>query len=335
MYISPQCEAMLGYPSADWADSTLWETILHPDDRDRVLAEMRQFQETGEPLSTEYRMLHRDGRVIWVRDAAVSVRDDSGVPLYVQGFWIDITERKELEEALRAREAEVSREKQHYESLVALSPTAIVTMDLDERVTSWNPAAERLFGWSEAEAVGRRIDELVLGTAVQQEEGEAVTRQALEEGLAQVTTRRTRKDGRTVDVELLLVPLVVDGDRTGYLLVYHDITAAKEAETRFRRLAEELPLVTYIDAPFAADGTGGASLVGREHLHQPAVRGDARIPAADWGDNTLWEAGPPPGRSRARARRAAAFPGDRRAAEHASTGCSTATAASSGCATSR
>ena len=68
MYISPQCEAMLGYPSADWADSTLWETILHPDDRDRVLAEMRQFQETGEPLNTEYRMLHRDGRVVWVRD---------------------------------------------------------------------------------------------------------------------------------------------------------------------------------------------------------------------------------------------------------------------------
>ena len=111
MYISPQCEAMLGYASADWDHSKLWETILHPDDRDRVLAEMRQFQETGEALNTEYRMLHRNGRVIWVRDAAVSVRDDSGVPQYVQGFWIDVTERKELEEALRAREAEVSRER--------------------------------------------------------------------------------------------------------------------------------------------------------------------------------------------------------------------------------
>ena len=170
----------------------------------------------------------------------------------MQGFWVDITERKELEDALRAREAEVSREKQHYESLVALSPTAIVTMDLDERVTSWNPAAEQLFGWSQAEALGRNIDELVLGSAVLHEEGEAVTRQALEEGLATRTTRRTRKDGRLVDVELLLVPLVVDGDRTGYLLVYHDITAAKEAETRFRRLAEELPLVTYVDAAFAS-----------------------------------------------------------------------------------
>jgi PAS domain S-box-containing protein len=142
MYISPQCEAMLGYPPADWGDSTLWETIIHPDDRERVLAEMRHFEQTGEPLSSEYRMLHRSGRVVWVRDESVIVRDESGVALWVQGFWVDVTERKELEEALRAREAEVSHEKQHYQALVALSPTAIVTMNLDERVTSWNPAAE-------------------------------------------------------------------------------------------------------------------------------------------------------------------------------------------------
>jgi PAS domain S-box-containing protein len=289
-YISPQCEAMLGYPPADWADSTLWETIIHPDDRERVLAEMRHFEESGEPLGIEYRMLHRSGRVVWVRDAAVIVRDESGTALWVQGFWVDITERKELEEALRAREAEVSREKQHYESLVALSPTAIVTMDLDELVTSWNPAAERLFGWSQAEAVGRNIDELVLGSAVLHEEGEAVTREAVEQGLAQRTTRRTRKDGRLVDVELLLVPLVVDGDRTGYLLVYHDITAAKEAETRFRRLAEELPLVTYVDAPFAADDASGASFIGQSLYISPQCEAMFGYPPPDWGDNTLWVA---------------------------------------------
>jgi len=289
IYMSPQCEAMLGYPPSDWGDSTLWETIIHPDDRERVLAAMWQFEETGEPLSIEYRMLHRSGRVIWVSDESVMVRDESGVALWVQGFWVDITERKELEEALRAREAEVSREKQHYQALVALSPTAIVTMDLDERVSSWNPAAEQLFGWSEAEAVGRNIDQLVLGLAALHEEGEAVTRQALEEGLAKRTTRRTRKDGRLVDVELLLVPLVVDGERTGYLLVYHDITAAKEAEMRFRRLAEELPLVTYIDASFADAGTGDASLVGHNLYIGPQCETVFGYPPPDWGDNTLWE----------------------------------------------
>ena len=275
---------------------------------------MRHFQETGEPLSIEYRALHRDGRVVWVRDESVIVRDESGVAIYVQGFLLDITERKELEEALRAREAEVSREKQYYQALVALSPTAIVTMDLDERVTSWNPAAEQLFGWSTPRQLGRNIDELVLGTAVQQEEGEEVTRQAAEEGLAKRTTRRSRKDGKMVDVELLLVPLVVDGDRTGYLLVYHDITAAKEAETRFRRLAEELPLVTYIDAPFATAGTGGARFVG-ENLYTSPQCEEMLGYSGRLGRQHALGAGHPPGRPRAGDRRAATFPGVRRAAE--------------------
>ena len=104
IYTSPQCEEMLGY--SDWGDNTLWEAVLHPDDRERVLAEQRHFQETGEPLSSEYRMLHRDGRVVWVRDESVIVRDESGVPLYTQGFWIDITERKRVEEELRQARAE-------------------------------------------------------------------------------------------------------------------------------------------------------------------------------------------------------------------------------------
>src|SRR4029453_9253668 len=131
-----------------------------------------------------YRMLGRGGWVVWVRDESVIVRDESGAALWVQGFWVDITERKELEEALRAREAEGSRGKPPYRAPVALTPPAIVTMDLEERVTSWNPAAEQLFGWSQAEAMGRNIDQLVLGSAVLHDEGEAVTRQALEEGLA-------------------------------------------------------------------------------------------------------------------------------------------------------
>ena len=288
IYISPQCEAMLGYPPADWGgDSTIWETILHPDDRERVLAEMRHFRDTGEAVSSEYRMLHRDGRVVWVRDESVMVREENGGPLWVQGFWVDITERKELEEALRAREAEVSREKQHFQALVALSPTAIVTMDLEEQVTSWNPAAEELFGWSQAEAVGRNIDQLVLGSAVLSEEGETVTREALEEGLAKRTTRRTRKDGRLVDVEVLMVPLVVDGERTGYLLVYHDVTAVKEAETRFRRLAEELPLVTYIDTPFADSDADSDAFLGQNLYTSP--QSVEMFGYTEWGDNTLWE----------------------------------------------
>jgi PAS domain S-box-containing protein len=248
LYISPQFEEMTGYPVEAWSDSRLWERVIHPDDRDRVLEISRDEELWRENKTIEYRMIRPDGSVYWVHDSSDFVLDERGKPLYVQGFWMDITERKRLEETLRAREAELAREKQYYETLVTLSPTAIVTLDLEEGVTSWNPAAERLFGWTEAEAIGRRIDDLVLGSAELQEEGSRVTRQALEEGLADLTTSRTRKDGTRIEVEILMRPLTLDGRHEGYLLVYHDITAAKEAETRFRRLAEELPLVTYIDA---------------------------------------------------------------------------------------
>ena len=164
-------------------------------------------------------------------------------------------------------------------------------MDPEERVTSWNPAAERLFGWREAEAVGRGIDELVLGTEAEREEGESVTRQALEKGLAHMTTHRTRKDGTRLDVEILMRPLTLVDGQQGFLLVYHDVTAAKAAETRFRRLAEELPLVTYIDEPdeFGVPGPTGTSIVGKNLYTSPQCEAMFGYPPADWSDNTLWE----------------------------------------------
>jgi PAS domain S-box-containing protein len=289
IYISPRVEDIFGYPQEAWMEETFFASVLHPDDRERVLADAGDALAGQDSRSTsEYRLIAADGRVVWVRDEQWIVRDADGKPLHIQGFMLDMTERKELEEALRAREAELAREKQHYESLVSLSPTAIVAMDLEERVTSWNPASERLFGYSEQQAVGRPIDELVLSTAEQKAEGEIVTRHALEEGVAHLTTRRTRRDGRQVDVELLMVPLVVDDQQTGYLLVYHDVTATKQAETRFRRLAEELPLVTYIDDPTGL-GSGDPSIVGKTLYVSPqadAVMGFH----TDWYDGAAWEA---------------------------------------------
>jgi PAS domain S-box-containing protein len=294
IYISPQIEDMVGYPPEVWlGDPDLFPKLLHPDDRTRVLEEMeRVFAEGEQGWSDEYRLVARDGGVVWIHDEAIVVRDERGEARYVQGFLVDVTERKRLEEALRAREAELAREKQYYESLVSLSPTAIVTLDLEERVTSWNPAAARLFGYAETDAVGRPIDDLVLGTAEQKAEGESLTRRAVEEGVVRLTTQRTRRDGTGIDVEVLMVPLIVDGRRTGYLVVYHDVTAAKQAETRFRRLAEELPLVTYIDAPdgFAGRGSAPAAAAGGHNVYMsPQCEALLGYEPAAWAGTRLWE----------------------------------------------
>src|SRR5215213_6847403 len=104
-YMSPQYEAMLGYPAnAEIVDEEHWLKTLHPEDRERVLAEEIRTDETGEPYKIEYRLITRDGSVVWVRDEAELVRDGGGEPLYWLGVQYDITEQKRTEDELRKSE---------------------------------------------------------------------------------------------------------------------------------------------------------------------------------------------------------------------------------------
>ena len=77
-YMSPQYEAMLGYPRDRDTRRGALAQVLHPDDRERVLAEELRTDETGEPYRIEYRQIARDGRVVWVRDEATLIRDEEG-----------------------------------------------------------------------------------------------------------------------------------------------------------------------------------------------------------------------------------------------------------------
>src|ERR687889_2059893 len=98
-YMSPQYEDVLGYPpETEILDEEHWLRVLHPDDRERVLAEEQRTDETGEPYRIEYRQIAGDGRVVWVRDEATLVRDEEGNSLYWLGVQYDITERKQAEE---------------------------------------------------------------------------------------------------------------------------------------------------------------------------------------------------------------------------------------------
>ena len=108
-YISPRNEELIGYTMEDIRDDPrLWTSLIHPDDRERVLAADRDTNTTGDTFSMEFRMIAKDGRVIWVQDEATLVRVGDGPP-YWQGFMVDISERKGAEEQL-ARALEVERE---------------------------------------------------------------------------------------------------------------------------------------------------------------------------------------------------------------------------------
>jgi PAS domain S-box-containing protein len=135
---------------------------------------------------------------------------------------------------------ELRRQKEYFEALVLNSPVAIAIMDLDAKIASWNPAAERLFGYTEAQAIGRSIDDLIAETPELHAEVLEYTRQISSDGRVDAVTRRSRKDGTLVNVELLAVPVTVGGERIGTYAMYHDITELKRIEEEVRQLNKDL-----------------------------------------------------------------------------------------------
>jgi PAS domain S-box-containing protein len=101
VYISPQSEAILGITPEQWlADPELMSKTIHPDDHDRWREQTDRSDRTGEPFRMEYRIRARDGRIVWVRDGAILVRDEDGNPSFWQGVMFDITAAKAAEERL-------------------------------------------------------------------------------------------------------------------------------------------------------------------------------------------------------------------------------------------
>ena len=101
-YTSPQAVELLGYTQEEWATiPDLWITNMHPDDRERVLEENRRSNRDLDRFFCEYRMVSKDGRLVWLRDEATIVSDENGEALYWRGLMLDITAEKEAEEKLR------------------------------------------------------------------------------------------------------------------------------------------------------------------------------------------------------------------------------------------
>ena len=133
-------------------------------------------------------------------------------------------------------------QRQYFEELVKNNPVAIVTLDNDHRILACNPAFEMLYGYTEQEVLGHDLDRLIT-TDDTRAEAQSYTQQVLSQRAMRVLGQRRRKDGTLVDVEVLAVPVVVDGKRLGLMALYHDISellaarrdaeAANTAKSRF------------------------------------------------------------------------------------------------------
>ena len=123
--------------------------------------------------------------------------------------------------------AVAQRRKQYFEALVDNSPVAIVTLDRDHRVLACNPEFESLYGYREAELIGKNLDDHIASEG-DRSEAQRYT-EAAGDGAVGGIGRRRRKDGTLVDVQIRAVPVVVDGERVGMMGIYHDITELLEA----------------------------------------------------------------------------------------------------------
>jgi diguanylate cyclase (GGDEF)-like protein/PAS domain S-box-containing protein len=106
LFTSPQIARSLGYTPEEWlVDPYFWHTRLHPDDVERVLASDQHNKEGSETFSLEYRLVHRDGHPVWIRDQGLLIRDEDEVPLFWLGSTVDISEQKHAQQTLHEVEA--------------------------------------------------------------------------------------------------------------------------------------------------------------------------------------------------------------------------------------
>jgi PAS domain S-box-containing protein len=212
--------------------------LVHPDDRP-VLMEKLQYvlARPGGTMDAEGRYRHKDGRYRWVRFSAVNRTDDPVIGGVLVKY-TDITAQKTLE-------FQNDERKRYLEGIVGCVPDAIITLDSNHNVVEWNGGAERLFGYTAREAVGRYLDDLVTGgDPEERKRAEAFTGMVMRnETLPQTEALRYRKDGTPVHVILSGAPIMEKGERIGVVASYKDITPQKKAEQRVRDLLEEKTII--------------------------------------------------------------------------------------------
>jgi len=234
-YMSPQYEAMLGYPAEkEMLDEEHWLRVLHPDDRERVLAEELRTDETGEPYRIEYRMIARGGRVVWVRDEATLVRDEEGNSLYWLGVQYDITEQKRTEEEFRKSE-------ERFRATFEQAAVGIVQVGLDGEWLRFNDKFCDIVGYEREELGAVSVFELVSPEDFERDFGRGVRMLAGE--LSDYTEEKliVGKGRRRVWINLT-VSLVHDdsGEPRYFIAVAEEIGKRKQAEEERQRTQEQL-----------------------------------------------------------------------------------------------
>lgn len=221
--VDPQREFLLGYARQEWLeDPELWVKALHPDDRDRVLARLMLARESGGTFTAEYRLLTRDGSVVWVRDEAAPA--DDGVPGERAGVLLDITDRKLYEERLKESE-------ERFRLTLEAAGVGMAHVAPDGRWLEINGRLSEIVGYAREELLALTLQDITHPEDLEKDL-EHVSRMLLGEieGYS-IEKRYVRKDGRRVWIGLTVSALrSASGGVSCFVSVIEDITARKLAE---------------------------------------------------------------------------------------------------------
>jgi PAS domain S-box-containing protein len=155
-YVSPQIEAALGYSREEWLeDPVRWYQHIHPDDKQRWSLEAAEMFLSGKPLRSAYRVIARDGRVIWFHCDARMMRRRDGRPWCIHGVAFDISDIKRIEEQLQ-------EERNFVSAILDTVGALVVVLDDEGRILRFNPACELTTGYAKEEVQGKCIWDLFL-----------------------------------------------------------------------------------------------------------------------------------------------------------------------------
>jgi PAS domain S-box-containing protein len=223
-FISARVESILGFTPEEFIrNPAFWFELVHPEDLPQLQQATVQFYALKQPCTREYRMRVKSGEYRWMEDRVTPELDEAGNLVGIFGVAHDISEQK------RAAERILQQAR-----LIEQATDAIFVIDLEQRVTFWNPGAERLYGFSAHEMLGRTIPEKISRESL--EKRHTVLRAVLSEGHWLGEMRQKARDERAL-VVLARYTLLRDakGSATGVLAVCQDLTDAKALEQQLLR----------------------------------------------------------------------------------------------------
>ncbi len=220
--------AITGYAREE-LEGRPFQRITHPDDvaRDEdILARIRAGADL--PGTVDKRYVRPDGTEVWVRRSVAVLREASGAPRFVIGAFVDLTEQRTKERALVEANGFLA-------AILANSPVAIYTSDLQGRVVFWNPAAERTFGFTREQAMAQ-VPAPFIPAAKREEAARLRERVLAGEVLDGLDLERVRADGRTIYIHGAAAPLRdADEHISGFLVACIDVTEARQAARELER----------------------------------------------------------------------------------------------------